>query len=231
MIAEAIIRRNSLFGSVGKVIAHNKYPNDFELYTMALELVYLNTDESIAYFVFPILPSSISMDSTNRDSVINTQGGITVLRSSISSSVPIMIQGNFGRSLKYLIGNTYRDIVSGISSFKDIIRGFDKNIKTGYGCTKILEDLVSQVKIVDEKGPRALILYNFTFNQKVYIQVTGLKINMDMQSNMIWNYSLSAKILGDISSYRGGSESQSLTKRLSASSFIQNTANATLNLI
>lgn len=231
MIAEAIIRRDNLFGDVGKVIAHNKYPNDFELYTIALELVYLNTDESIVYFVFPILPSSIDINFRNRNSVVTTQGGVAVLRSPVTTPSPITMQGNFGRSLKYLIGNTYRDIVSGIVSFKDVIKGFDKNIKTGYGCIKILEDLVNQSQLIDKKGPRGLILYNFTFNQKVYIQVTDFKVTMDMQNNMIWNYSLNATILGNVQSYRGEGESNLLTKRLSIDYFVQNTINKALRSI
>ncbi len=231
MISEAIVRRTGLFSSLGKTVTHLLHPNDFELYVFALELIQLKTGKTLAYFVFPINPQSFSLDKTYRHSLVTTQGGTTLFRSSVFQPIDFSIQGSFGRDFKILLGDVYTPLTSGFTSFKELSKQFDAKLKTGYGCIKILEDIINQYSLVDEQGPRGLIMYNFMMNHRYYVNPSNLKISQDLQSNMIWNYSLNLKLLSPVSIILNDSESNSLSKKYSATSSSQQIVNSTLNRI
>lgn len=231
MISEAIVRRAGLYSNLGKTITHLLHPNDFELYLFALELIQLRTGKTLAYFVFPISPQTISVDKTQRVSIVSTQGGTTVFRSPVFEPLDFSVQGSFGRDFKILLGDVYTPLTSGFTSFKKLAGQFDAKLKTGYGCLKILEDIIEQTALVDEQGARGLIMYNFMMNQRYYVQPMNLKFTQDPQSNMIWNYNLSLKLVASIESVRGQGESDALAKRYAATAAGQQIVNSALKFI
>ena len=58
-----IERQRSLLTSIGRAGLNALFPNDFEFYMVALELVD-SESRTIEYFSFPILPSNIREQST-----------------------------------------------------------------------------------------------------------------------------------------------------------------------
>jgi hypothetical protein len=107
-VQAAIAQRNGLLNSIGRSGLNMKYPDEFELYVIALEL----TDENFItqqYFVFPINPSSIEETEPKLTNIRKTLGGITVLRNTTFVPTQISLSGTFGRNFKVLIGEKYED--------------------------------------------------------------------------------------------------------------------------
>ena len=68
--------------TIGKSALSAIYPNDFEFYVCALELVEEGKESPIDYFVFPIQPSSIQKSESTRVNIKTSMSGITVLKNS-----------------------------------------------------------------------------------------------------------------------------------------------------
>jgi hypothetical protein len=204
-----------LQAEVGRAGLNVLYPNDFEVYLMSLELVKINNEgkeEIINFFSFPVMPNNINQTEPQITNIKKTVGGITILNTNTYIPKDIVIQGNFGRYFKIVIGS---DIINfkGLSlnpmdatknvaqSIKkkvtDTINGttnsFSETIKTGYGCIKILQAICDSSVEVDNGRPRRLYLHNPSFGESHLVKVTSFSTNQNMQSNMIWNYSLSLK--------------------------------------
>lgn len=195
----------------GKWLLNQQFPNDFEYYMCAFEL--LNSDLSTSkYFIFPILPNSISYNDSPITKISKTAGGISVLKSDQFIPKQISLNGTFGRSFKVLMGQTYQDILSSFkkdnneSNLKNISNGlsqtFSDTFKTGYGCCKILEDILVSSNQKDEVGGvKFLIFYNLAFNQSFFVEYEDLGFSQSLESNMIWNYSLKLKAIANSNNF------------------------------
>lgn len=226
--------RNSQ-ASLGKRALNALYPNDVELYIFAFEVV--NSDkETEEYFVFPINPSSISEQQNPIQSIKKTAGGITVLSTTTFAPTDITVQGNFGRNFKILLGQevvsfTALDFSNKKTKEATIAQEFDAKIKSGYGCTKILERIIKKSNTLDSKGrPYALYFYNLALGNSYLVKVTGLNFYQNQESNMIWNYNFTIKSLLPIEDITDKTQ-KSLTQTLSANSAIQNVVNNVGNSI
>lgn len=200
-IASAVEIRNKFLGMpAGKALLHQKYPNDYEYYMFAIELLdsSLNTKE---YFIFPIMPSSISYNDIPITSVKKTAGGISVLKTEQFVPKTLSISGTFGRSLKVLIGQTYQDLASSFTdddnklTIQSLWNGaknvFDERIKTGYGCTKLLEQILTLSNQKDATGKsNFLIVYNLAFNQKFFVEYKDFSVSQSLENNMFWNFQI-----------------------------------------
>jgi hypothetical protein len=178
-LLSAIQARNDLLYQYGKNALNVKYPKEFELYIIALEL----TDENfntLKYFVFPVNPSSLEESKPQITNVKKANGGVTVLKTPTFVPTDITLSGNFGRGFKVLLGSTYEDFIHSFQETRHFTYGndsvtltnknsikkgleelFDERIKTGYGCIKILEEIIEESKMIGKNGQvRKLIFHN-----------------------------------------------------------------------
>lgn len=212
--------------AIGKKALNALFPDDIEIYIFALEIV--NSDkETEDYFIFPINPNSINEPYNPIQSIKKTAGGITILNTTTFTPTKISIQGNFGRKFKFLLG---QEVVNFSSinfkpSLNDSKPTFNKSIKTGYGCLKVLEGIVKKSNTLDKKGqPYALFFYNLALGNNYLVKVVDFNSSMNQEGNMIWNYNLTLESLIKIEDITEKNQ-RSLTTSLSANSVIQNTIN------
>lgn len=226
----------NLIQNIGRQGVHTMFPNDFEYYLMALELVSKgqedNSEKTIEYFIFPVFPSQIRESEIPINSIKKTLGGISVL--SVDDFIPkdIVISGNFGRQLRLLVGKTnlsfsaIRFSTSGgvydLNTYKktgQLIKNltFDKQIKSGYGCLKILQAIVDKANSTDDKGnPFQLNLYNMALGENYVVKIINFEKSQTMDSNMIWNYSINFKAVAPLLENKNNTLKNSMINLLSS---------------
>lgn len=212
-----IDRIESTLLTLGKTALANKYTRDFEVYMCAIELTTYNGD-TIDYFAFPVMPSSISKTEAEVTTIQHSLNGITVFNKDGFIPKELRIQGNFGRMMKVIFND------SNVMKFKAINYSIDKGfysaqdlntndsktkvielpygIKTGYGCTKILQSIIDKAKGYDVDGKNfRLLFYNSALGESYLVVPTKNPLELSQnegQSNMIWNYTLNLTIIADL---------------------------------
>ncbi|MBJ7437214.1 MAG: hypothetical protein JHC54_16435 [Acinetobacter sp.] len=192
--------------SVGLATASALFPNEFEYYMMALELV-TSDDKLIDYLVFPVMPESISRSEQKITSIKKTFSGIVVTGTASFVPIDFEIQGTFGRGLKILLGGSNYDFGAAKYSTRDgnfnRLSTLDSNrlknaifnstIKTGYGVTKVLQSMIDKADTLDSNGqPLRLHFYNPAFGESYLVKVTRTNFSQnESQNNMFWRYSFS----------------------------------------
>lgn len=234
-------RYNSIQDKISKEVADYgrglvsvKYPSEIEVYLIALEL----TDSSNItqqYFVFPVMPSSISKTENNRNSIKKSASGTTVLMSPSYVPAEISIKGDFGKGFKFLSNPTGEEFSFGI--FRDVNKEkfqttsptLDPNVKSGFGCTKILQGIIKEANQLDKLGkPNRLYLYNLALGESYLVLAQasgGLSISQSYERNMIWGYNLNLSILADISQIIVSSDLSKASKSVLGAKGIQNSVN------
>lgn len=232
---------------IGKAGLHAAFPVDFEYYMIALELVdsKLNT---IDYFSFPVLPSSIRKSENHRVMTKQTQNGINVLKNDAFPISDINLKGNFGKVFKF-VSVSGRPVsatgiyYSGVKKWEDVsverignistnFSQFNPQYKTGYGCSKVLQSIIDKSRGHDDGGEFKLFLYNMALGES-YVVVPPKKAltwsQDDKSSNMIWNYDLNLQIVAPLEKVYKHYEWT--TKSLLTSNVIQNGVNDIANNI
>lgn len=233
-IEGALLRYSQLNNVIGKKAVSALYPNDFELYIVALELVDSNK-ETKDYFLFPIQPFSISTSYTPIQSIKKTIGGITVLNTETFSPTETVLQGNFGRKFKFLIGKELINFSSILlkpgQEQKKSFQEFDPSIKTGYGCIKVLENIIKTSNTLDaNKKPYSLYLYNLAIGQNYLVKIPSLSFSQNQENNMIWSYSMNVKSLIEVDKIREVNN-RSLAVNLAANDTIQKSADSAVSFL
>lgn len=210
-----------LYQSIGRTALHYLYPNDFEVYMCSLEV----TDaegEPIDFFTFPISPSSIKVGEPSNVSLTKSAGGISIVSSPTFSPLHITLNGNFGRKFKLLVGresvtgagfNFSRD--KGLEANQILKATFSPTVKSGYGCMKILQNIVRLSKRVDDEGrPYRLYFYNPAMGESFLVKVNNFDIETNAgQLNMMHGYSLQLIAIAPIEA-TNGADRGSLLKTL-----------------
>jgi len=218
-------------GELGRVALSTKYPNEFEVYIMSLELT--DSDgKTVDFFSFPVMPSMISKPEAKKVKVKTSSSGTTVLTSDASTPSEISIKGDFGRSFKLVIKPQLGDVNGyGFKGFFSNLQvstpTFDIGVKTGFGCIKVLQSIVNQSVALDSKGkPFRLYLYNMALAESYLVVTTpqGLVFSQSYDKNMIWSYSLSLTILAPLDKIKP-IDKQDSSKKLLEASIVQNFAN------
>jgi len=226
---------------LGKVGLNGLYPNDFELYVFALELVNSKGDTE-EYFIFPINPTSFNESRSANTSIVKTMGGVVTIDSDTFDPVDIIMSGSFGRKLKFLIGEELIDFgalsystKSGVfENVKDTFKKgvFNSKIKSGYGCTKLLEAISQKSTGLDQYNkPYSLYLYNLALGNSYLIKITNLTFKQDMNSNGVWNYAMQIKGLGTMDSIEGNRSQKSLSASLATTKVISDATNTALSKV
>jgi hypothetical protein len=248
MIENALAQRAALYSEIGKTALNVKYPKEFEMYTVALELVG-GDGKTMKYFIFPINPSSIDEVNTRSTNIKKTSTGMIALSTTAFTHVDINLSGNFGRKFRVLLGTKYEDfihsfqVVAGASANPDTsiwttTEGsatsgakelFDQRIKTGYGCLKILEEMCDLADAIDEKGPRRLYWYNLAFGSAYLVKPMSFRINMSQDNNMLHAYSLQLRALARLEDLLTAQEIEKSTEVLGKTAYIQKQTNNVVN--
>lgn len=227
--------------SIGKLGLGALFPNDFELYIFALELVDSEGDTE-EYFIFPINPTSFEEVSNSNATITKTAGGIVVMNSNTFIPVSINMSGNFGRRFRILIGGdliTFTSLAHSSSagsfqSFKGPTNTkkavFNTKIKSGYGSIKILETILNKSRNLDRYNkPYSLYLYNLALGNSYLVKENSFTFKQDMSSNMIWNYTIQLTGLGNLDTFEGKDRTKSLRSKLIFSQVAQRAANVAVN--
>lgn len=231
MSIENVARRHlGVLTQIGKVGLNISHPKEFELYLCALEL----TDENyntLQYFVFPVMPTNMDETQTFVSNVKKTLGGVSVLNTPTFIPRDITLAGTFGRKFRVLLGQDYTEFISSFKTVDDkmtfqsaldgIFQLFDDRVKTGYGCLKIMEEIVNSVNKVDELGSRRLILHNPAIGNSYLIKPQSLKLSQTQETNMIWSYSLSLKAIASLDHIMSSEKLEEQRVRLNATGYIQ----------
>lgn len=225
MSVESVRRKvTELAVTEGRVALHAKNPNDFEYYALSLELVDSQFN-SLKIMHFPVMPSAISIVRTSPLNIKKTGHAYFTQYTDAFQAYNLSIQGTFGRKFRLLIHKEESD-----KRLKD----YDLNVKTGYGATKLLEDMILQSQEVAESNTRSsvnhkfLILYNLTFNQQFIIEVMDFQFNQSLENNAMWNYSLNIRALGDVRNLQGFDSDKTL-KNLLKNAKLNKQANTVFN--
>lgn len=239
-LTDLILKRNTFIQDLGKGALNIAYPNEFEVYMCALE-VQDQVGNTLQYFIFPVMPSSIDEVNTPITNIRKTAQGIVVLSSTSFNPTDINLTGSFGRKFRILLGKTQSDLVSGfkvnIGNLSTDGNGnntpvqFSANIKTGYGCIKILQDIIDQVNTIDTSGVKKLILYNLALGNNYIVEPTSLRFSQSQDSNMIWNYSLQLKSVMPLDAFLTDKELQERRARLNLLGVTQKSLNTSMSKI
>lgn len=237
-IQEAITNQLALLSTIGKAGLNALYPDEFELYVCALELTDME-GTTLKYFIFPVMPSNLEENQPEIVNIKKTAAGVTILKTPTFVPVDISLSGTFGRKFKVLLGTNYVDFIQsfqtsqGTLSANSIVSGvaqvFDDRVKTGYGCLKILEEIISDAKTVDSSGGRRLIFYNPAFGTSYVVQPMNFKISMSQDTNMMHQYSLSMKGVAPLSAIQSAQQRQQETNQLNTTAYVQTQTNNLLN--
>lgn len=214
VINEAI----QLTKSIGLQAIATAMPHEFEWYMIALELATAD-NRTIDYLTFPIMPNSLSKVEQNRTSIKKSLSGVTVLQNSALPLGEIVLQGNFGRGFKNLVGIN-NDVSIGALAYSmkagkyDLyslqegsnrkipkVKTFNTAVKTGYGVVKMLQAMLSKSVGHDSSGrPFRLFFYNMAFGEsyQVVVPPNGVRFYQDLSNNMIWNYDLRLTIVAPL---------------------------------
>lgn len=229
----AISKRTESLTRVGKIGLNVQFPTEFELYVLAFELIDSNSN-TLQYFIFPVNPSSLEQSENFNSNVKKTQNGVVVLSSPNFIPLDISLSGTFGRKFRVLLGSDYKSFINSFkNSLKEGVKDFfDERVKSGYGCCKILEEIIRESNKLDEYGGvKTLILHNLAFGNSYIVIPTNLRFSMSQESNMIWNYQLSLKAIGDRSIFTKAKQQTEQRFRLVLSGFLQSRVDNTLNTI
>lgn len=206
---------SSFFSPSGaRASLHYLYPDDFEYYTFALELV--DSDDNLVDFLwFPILPSSLDFSRQHLVNIKKTASAVIDLINPTFNPFPVNFQGNFGRNFKLLIGQkVFEGVAANGEAYKT--KNFSAEVKTGYGATKMLERILQSSTALDSNSrPYRLYMYCPAFNANYLVEVINSKFFQNESTNMIWNYSVQFMVLAPANQVKTNF-SRSLTKLLAA---------------
>lgn len=200
-VESAFLRMNNVLSSSGRMGLNMLFPREFELYMCALELID-DKGKTLRYFIFPTMPTNIDETKTKITSVRQTLKGTVTLRTPVFVPRDITISGTFGRKLRLLLGDLVEDVVQSgnlLQTIKGEVMNFDERVKTGYGCIKILEEIIESVDDVS-RGLKTLIFHNPAIGNSYVVNPMNLKLSQTQETNMIWNYSLAMKGIAPIES-------------------------------
>lgn len=238
-VANANRRYEDLRNAIGKSGANALFPREFEYYLISFELVNSRgfTED---FFTFPVTPSSIKEGLVYLTNIRKTNTGVTVTKTDSFVPRDISISGNFGRQFKAMVN---RNLVSFtgialtalnggadglVSNFKsqsgaEIISSiFNREIKTGYGCLKVMETILRKSQERDPYGlPYRLLFYNPALGNNYIVEPVNFSQSQQMENNAIWDYNLDMKAVAPLEQIADLNEFN-LIKSLSKDNILRN---------
>nr|DAS96465.1 MAG TPA: hypothetical protein [Caudoviricetes sp.] len=177
-------------------------PDDFEFYACSFELLNGRGDTA-AYMLFPVMPNNISESKSEIITITKTQSSVVTQFSSGFCPIDINLQGTFGKKFRLISGlKTVDKPKKGKFSLNLGINlgGLGVAVKTGYGMTKVMKDIIDALYKKDENGmPYTLIFSNHSLGTEYVVEVSNSSFNQSVENNMIWFYSLDMKAVAPAS--------------------------------
>lgn len=190
-----------LLEDAGNGVAHIMHPNESPHYMVGFELTTWN-NETIDYLAFPVMPQQIRVTDTPSTTIKKTLSG--VVSTSLSGFTPrnINLVGNFGRGFVFLVNNQLISMAASnystqagvydISDKKSPIKTnvFNTQVKTGYGCIKILQSIIRKSNETNETAPFKLFFYNMALGEHYLVKAVNMDVSQTIESNMNWQYNI-----------------------------------------
>lgn len=171
-------------------LLHVLFPNDFEFYTIAFELLNskgVPTDR----FILPVMPNNIEIMSRKITNVRKTAQGVSVLSNNSFVPIDIKISGSFGRKFKMMVGSYEMPDLDYLATHGiPTSIPFLGTVKTGYGAVKMLERLYNKSTRAKNGNTNRCIFYNLSYNQMYSVKILNFQVSQSTSENMIWNYSM-----------------------------------------
>lgn len=233
----------SKLAQLGRGALHALFPNDFEFYSISLELVD-SQGNTVDYFIWPINPNEIRENHPEITNIRKTIGGVNVLKNSTFNPRTISIRGNFGRDFLVLIGGqefVFAGFGASIRNGKfsitppslldNPVPQFSTFIKTGYGCVKLLQAIKDKSKGLDEwRKPYSLYLYNPILGNNYQVEFRDFSPSQDVQnSNMLPTYNLTLTAVASLDNVFSRRVNLKSGVKLTALTHLQKTANTLAN--
>lgn len=197
------IDKGLLATNEGKILLNTLFPNDFEYYMLAFDLID-SDDKVIERVSFPVMPNEMTINEYKIQTVTKTASGVTTTVNDSYVPQTISISGTFGRRLRAYSG-LESNLFAGISSLRSSDLSFKKTIavsptvRTGFGHIKNLEEIYKKSTRQNDRGkPYRIIMYNLAFNQVAYIEFESATFSQTMDNNMMWNYSMQIKTVAEV---------------------------------
>lgn len=178
------------------------YQVDFEAYMITLEL----TDSkgvTLDYFTFPIMPNELSIREDIPVKIENTFGGVNSISSNVFSPKEINLSGSFGRQFRLLFRNKLSIPLSskaiqerdyGVNGIKRKQLELSNNLKTGFGCIKVLQSIVNRAVEVDQYDEcNKLYMYNMAYGESYVVKPISFRGHQNVSNSGIWQYDLSLR--------------------------------------
>lgn len=193
----------------GKSALHSVMPDDYEHYLCSFEL-YDSKQERIGFLSFVVMPDQITESHSPIQSITKTHSGIVTTFNKTFSPINITIAGTFGK--KFRIVSNYKDPGSklftnvggyfnfnlNIGSVLNIGSGLNVGLKSGYGLTKVLKNIIQLANNTDKYGkPHLLIFNNYAFNTSYVVNPMNFQFHQGYENNMIWHYSINMTAVGN----------------------------------
>jgi hypothetical protein len=181
----------------GREYLHFQFPNEFEYYACALELIDSN-NKTVSFFSFPVMPDAIEEVKYSNITIKETNGGVVVNGNPRFKPFDIEIMGDFGRKFRRVLNNSVSVQNSGDAQENSIPvetrKMFDSDYKTGYGAVKMLDEILEKSKSSDDNYmPYRLFFHNFSFNSHHMVEPVSNRSFQNKEKNMIWCYALRFK--------------------------------------
>lgn len=211
-VNSAVENARGALATFGKAALHTLAPDNFEYYMCSLELLD-SSGNTKGFMTFVVMPNNILENKTQIATITKTNKGVSTLFNSTFVPRDISIQGTFGRKFRLLLGMKETENVSTIPFFGGNM-GFsvmDSNvlIKTGYGLTKMLKNMVEASNKLDNGNPCILIFNNYALNTHYVVEVMQDSYSQSIENNMLWYYSLEMKAVAPASAVRNQKEQNS----------------------
>jgi len=194
------------------------FPDEFEFYLVTLER--MNRSGTLhEQLIFPVTPTSKNESRTSLVNIKKTNNSIVSITNRTFAPTIITMGGTFGKKIRILFSHGKENMGSafqfGINLNKTGTKKQFGEVHTGFGVTKILENMV----INSQKDPETLLfLHNYVSGNHYLVECTDMQFSQSVENNMFWNYSLNFKSLAYAADvYPGGSEAyeKSMRKQLS----------------
>lgn len=190
--------------TLGRAALHSLAPDNFEYYMCSLEL--LNSQGvTRGFMTFAVLPNNLMETKTELSNITKTNRGIVTLFNDSFAPRDISIQGTFGRKIRLLIGDLEVNDEKGKKSYVSGNTGIDilggqTLVKTGYGLTKMLKNIIDYTNKTDEHGrPHILLFNNYLLNTHYIVEVLQSSFSQSTENNMLWYYSMEMKAVAPAS--------------------------------
>ncbi len=148
----------------------------------------------------------------------------------------ISIQGTFGRRFRTIVGA--KEVKNGVAKFPILggnlgfnFMGGGVMIKTGYGLTKMLKNMIEASTELDANNkPCVLIFNNYALNTQYVVEVLQSSFSQSVENNMLWYYSLEMKAIAPASAVKVQKRNNSLLRNVASNAIASGIGNVLMDV-